>query len=57
VKTGRTTPDTKPDFKISDYERTMCLLLDTGFSGDKNVIKKEAKNVLNIKALQQKYNE
>jgi hypothetical protein len=51
VQTDRTTPNNKPDIIIRDNEQRTCILIDVAFSGDRNVIKKEAKNILKCKDL------
>jgi hypothetical protein len=42
VKTDRTILNSKPDIIIWDTEEGTCLLIDTAFSGDRNMIKEEA---------------
>jgi hypothetical protein len=51
VQTDRTIPNNKPDFIIRDNEKRTCMLIDVAISGDRNVIKKEAENVLKYKDL------
>jgi len=36
----------KPDIKIRDNEKGICMLIDVAISGDRNVIKKEAEKNL-----------
>ena len=45
----------KPDIIIHDNVTETCVLVDVADSGERNVIKKEAEKILNIKTLQQKY--
>ena len=52
VQTDRTIPNKKPDIIILDNEKGTCMLLDVAISGDRNVIKKQAEKILNIKTLQ-----
>jgi len=51
VQTDRTVPNNKPDIIIRDNEKGTCMLMDVAISGDRNVIKKEAENILNYKDL------
>jgi hypothetical protein len=51
VQTDRTIPNNKPDIIIHDNEKGTCMLIDVAISGDINVIKKEAKNILKYKDL------
>jgi hypothetical protein len=44
-------PNNKPDILICDNEKGTCMLIDVAISGDRNVIKKEAEKILNIKVL------
>ena len=46
VLADRTLPNNKPDVIISDNELWTSLLIDIGISGARNVIKREAENVL-----------
>ena len=55
VHTDRTIPNNKPDIIIRDNEKGTCMLTEDEISGDRNVIKKEAEKIINIKTLQQKY--
>jgi len=50
VQTDRTIPNNKPDI-IRDNEKGTCILIDVAISGDRNVIKKEAKKILKYKDL------
>jgi hypothetical protein len=50
IITNRTIPNNKPDI-ICDNEKRTCMLIDVGISGDRNVIKKEAQNILKYKDL------
>jgi len=52
VQTDRNIPNNKPDITIRDNEKGTCVLIDVVMSGDRNVIKKEAEKILNIKTLQ-----
>ena len=52
VQTDRTILNNKPDIIIRDNEKGTCTLIDVAISGDRNVIKKEAEKILNIKTLQ-----
>jgi len=40
---NKTIPNNKPDIIIRDNEKRTCMLIDVAISGDRNVIKKEAK--------------
>ena len=51
VETDRTIPNKKPDIIIRDNETGTCMLIDIAISGDRNVIKKEAKNILKYEDL------
>ena len=51
LQIDRTTPNNKPDIIIRDKEKGTCMLIDVAISGDRNVIKKEAKNILKYKEL------
>ena len=51
VQTDRTIPNSKPDTMIRDNEKGTCMLIDVAISGDRNVIKKEAENILKYKEL------
>ena len=55
VQTDGTVPNNKPDIIIRDNEKGTCMLIDVAISGDRNVIKKEAEQILKYKTLQQKY--
>ena len=55
LQTDRTVPNNKPDIIIRDNEKGTCMLIDVAISGDRNVIKKEAEQILKYKTLQQKY--
>jgi hypothetical protein len=46
VKTDRPIPKNKPVVIIRDIEKRPFLFTDTAISGDINVIRKEAKNIL-----------
>jgi hypothetical protein len=51
VQTDRTIPNNKPDIIIRNNEKGTCMLIDVAISGDRNVIKKEAKKILKYKDL------
>jgi hypothetical protein len=51
VQTDRTIPYNKPDIIIRDNEKGTCMLIDVAISGDRNVIKKEAEQILKYKDL------
>jgi len=51
VQTDRTIPNNKPDIIIRDNEKGTYMLIDVAISGDRNVIKKEAENILKYKYL------
>jgi hypothetical protein len=51
VQTDRTIPNTKPDIIICDNKNRTCMLTDVAIPGDRNVIKKEAENILKYKYL------
>ena len=51
VKTDRTIPNNKPHIKICDNEKGTCMLIDSGISGDRNLIKNEAEKILKYKDL------
>ena len=51
VQTDRTIPNNKPHIKICDNEKGTCMLIDSGISGDRNLIKNEAEKILKYKDL------
>ena len=51
AQTDSTVAINKPDIIISDNEKGTCMLIDVATSGDRNVIKKEAENILKYKDL------
>jgi hypothetical protein len=51
VQTDRTVPNNTLDIIIRDNEKGLCMLIYVEISGDRNVIKKEAKNILKCKDL------
>jgi hypothetical protein len=51
IQTDRTIPKNKPDIVISDNEKGTCMLIDIVIPGDRNVIQKEAENILKYKDL------
>jgi hypothetical protein len=51
VQTDRTIPNDKPDIVIRENEKGTCMLIDVADPGDRNVIQKEAENILKYKDL------
>ena len=51
VQTDRTIPNNKPDIIIRDNEKGTCMLIDVAISGERNVIKKEAEDILKYNGL------
>ena len=51
VQTDRTIPTSKQDIIIRDNEKGTCMLIDVAISGDRNVIKKGAEDILKYKDL------
>ena len=51
IQTNGTIPNNKPDIIICDNVKGTCMLIDVAFSGDRNVIKKEAERILKYKDL------
>jgi hypothetical protein len=51
VQTDRTIPNNTPDITIRDNEKGTCMLIDVAISGDRNMIKKEAEEILKYKDL------
>ena len=51
VQTDRTIPNNQADIIIRDNEKRTCMLIDVVIPGDRNVIKKEAENILQYKDL------
>jgi len=51
VQTDRTIPNNKPEVIIRDNEKGTCMLIDVAISGDRNVIQKEAENILKYEDL------
>jgi hypothetical protein len=51
VQTDRTIRSNKSDFIIRDNEKGTRTLIDVALSGDRNVIKKEAKKILKYEDL------
>jgi hypothetical protein len=47
----RAIPNNKPDIIIRDIEKRTCVLIDVAISGDRNVTKKEAEEILKYKDL------
>jgi len=50
-QTDRSIPNNKPDIIIRDNEKGTCMLRDIAISGDSNVIKKEADEILKYRNL------
>jgi hypothetical protein len=48
VQTDKTISNYKPDVIIRDNKRGTCMLIDVAITGDRNGVKKEAYNILNI---------
>jgi len=46
VQADSTIPNNKPDIIISDNGKRICMLIDAAISGDRNVIRKQAKKIL-----------
>jgi hypothetical protein len=51
VQADRAIPNNRPDIIIRDNEKGTCMLIDVAISGDRNVIKKEAENIIKYKDL------
>ena len=51
VQTDRIIPNNEPYIIIRDNEKRTCVLTDVATAGDRNVIKKEAKQILKYKNL------
>jgi hypothetical protein len=51
VQTDRTIPSNKPDIVIRDNEKRTCMLIEVAIQGDRNVIQKEAEEILKYKDL------
>jgi hypothetical protein len=51
VQTDRTIPNNKPNIIIRDNEKRTYMLIDVAISGYRNVIKKQAENILKYKGL------
>jgi hypothetical protein len=51
VQTDRNIPNNKLDIIIWDNGKRTCMLIDVAVPGDRNVIKKEAENILKYKDL------
>ena len=51
VQTDRTIPNSKSDIIIRANGKGTCRLIDVTISGDRNVIKKEAKKILKYEDL------
>jgi hypothetical protein len=51
VQTNRNIANNRPDIIIHDKEKTTCVVIDVAISGDRNVIKKEARKIIKYKDL------
>jgi hypothetical protein len=51
VRTDRTSPNEKTNIISRDNKKDKCLLIDVANPGDRNVIQKEAENILKYKDL------
>jgi len=51
VQTDRTIPNNKPDIIIHDNEKGICMLIDVAISKNRNVIEKDAEEILKYKDL------
>ena len=51
VRTDRTVPNNKLDIIVSDNKQGKYVLIDAAIRGDRNVVKKEAENILTYKDL------
>jgi hypothetical protein len=51
VRTNKTIPNDKQDIIIRHNKKGTCILLDVAVSGDRNVIKKEAEEIIKYKDL------
>jgi hypothetical protein len=51
MKTDRIILNNKPDITIRDNGKATCTSIDVAISGDRNVIKKAAENILKYKNL------
>jgi hypothetical protein len=49
VQINRTIPNNKLDITLHDAKTETCKIIDVAISGDRNVIKKEAKKILRYK--------
>jgi hypothetical protein len=49
IQTDRTIPSNKPDIVICNYENGTCMLIGVAIPGDRNIIQKEAENILKYK--------
>jgi hypothetical protein len=49
VRTDRTIPNNKLNIIIRDNEKETCMLIDIAISGDRNVMKTEAEQILKYK--------
>jgi len=51
VQTDRTILNNKPDNITRDNKEGTCMSIDAAIPGDRNVVKKEAENILKYKGL------
>ena len=51
AKTDRDIPNNKSNIRIRNNEKGTCVLIDVEISGDRNVIKKDVKEILKYKDL------
>jgi hypothetical protein len=51
VQTDRTNPNSKLNIIIQENEKGTCMLIDAAILGDRNVIKKDTKNILKYEDL------
>jgi hypothetical protein len=51
VLSDGTIPNNKPNIVIHDNEKEICILIDVAILSDRNVIKKEAENIIKYKDL------
>jgi hypothetical protein len=54
VQTDRPIPNNKPNIITRDNKKTNLSVIYAAIPGDRNVVKKEAGNILNTNTLQQK---
>jgi hypothetical protein len=51
MQTDRNIPNHKPDIIILDNEEGTCILIDAAISGDRNLVRKEARRIRKYKDL------